>query len=383
MSSPIPIRNIYFLLCYAWNRLEEGEITNVSGIDSSELADLFATVLISGVRHLLRRGLGRGYESFEEDLTTLRGRVMVAESGRRMMTIHGRARCEFDELTINTWPNRVIKATMRHLSGAPTLDEDLRGQLLNLSRELKGVDPIPLNRLAFRSVQLHSNARFYRFLLNICELVVSSWLVDEQTGTYKFRDFLRDEKRMARVFESFVFNLVRLQRPSLDVRKERIPWAATKSGDSSLRYLPTMETDISVRNPLRTLVIDAKYYQETLTRYFDTERVRSDNLYQIFAYLKNLEVHGGQDATAAGMLLYPTVDQSLRLEYHILGHNIFVCTLNLNQEWQGLRDDLLRLVDLGLQAQNGLAENNRHSPIRASGQPGVATSEKAQAGPRS
>ena len=91
MSASIPIRNIYFLLCYAWNRLEEGEITDVSRVDSSELADLFASVLISGVRHLLRRGLGRGYERFEGDLVSLRGRVMVAETSRRMMMIHGKA----------------------------------------------------------------------------------------------------------------------------------------------------------------------------------------------------------------------------------------------------------------------------------------------------
>lgn len=345
MSSQIPIRNIYFLLCYAWNRLEEGEITDVSGLDSTELADLFATVLISGVRHLLRRGLGRDYERFEEDLASLRGRVMVGESGRRMMMVHGKAHCEFDETTINTWPNRVIKATMRHLAGVPTLDKDLRAQLLGLCRELQGVDPIPLTRLAFRSIQLHSNARFYRFLISICELVVSSWLVDEPTGAYRFRDFLRDEKRMARVFESFVFNLVQLERSWLDIRKERIPWATTKHGDGALDYLPTMETDISVRSSSRTLIIDTKYYQEALTSYYEAERIRSGNLYQIFAYLKNLEARGGQDATAAGMLLYPTVDQSLRLDYEILGHNIYVCTLNLNQDWQNIMKELLLLVD--------------------------------------
>ena len=73
--------------------------------------------------------------------------------------------------------------------------------------------------------------------------------------------------------------------------------------------------------------------------------MRSENLYQIFAYLKNLEARGGQDATAAGMLLYPTVDQSLRLDYEILGHKIYVCTLNLNQDWQSIMKDLLLLVD--------------------------------------
>ena len=60
MAEPIPIRNIYYLLCYAWNRLDEGAIVDVSGVDTTELADLFATVLIGGVHHLTRRGLDQG-----------------------------------------------------------------------------------------------------------------------------------------------------------------------------------------------------------------------------------------------------------------------------------------------------------------------------------
>jgi 5-methylcytosine-specific restriction enzyme subunit McrC len=348
MSSSIPIRNIYFLLCYAWNRLEEGEIVDVSGVDSSELADLFASVLISGVRHLLRQGLGQDYERFEEDLVSLRGRVMMAESSRRLMMIHGKARCEYDELTENTWPNRVIKATLHHLAGAPSLDKDLRAQLLGLYHDLRGVEPIPLTRLSFRSIQLHSNARFYRFLINVCELVVSSWLVDEATGDYRFRDFLRDKGRMARLFESFVLNFLRHERPELDVRKEIIQWVLDWAADGSLDYLPQMETDISVRSADSTLVIETKYYAEAMTTYFGKERVRSEHLYQVFTYLKNLEARDGPDIVVSGMLLYPAVSTSLRLGYKLGGHRINVCTLDLTQDWQTIRAELLELVDTAL-----------------------------------
>jgi 5-methylcytosine-specific restriction enzyme subunit McrC len=38
----IPIENIYYLLGYAWNKLEEKERVNVSIDDKTELLDLFA-----------------------------------------------------------------------------------------------------------------------------------------------------------------------------------------------------------------------------------------------------------------------------------------------------------------------------------------------------
>ncbi len=285
--------------------------------------------------------IGRGTD--EQFLERVINRLTTVN--QRIAEDHANLGKGYDELTENTWPNRVIKATLRHLAGVPSLDKDMRAQLLGLCRDLRGVDPVPLTRLTFRSIQLHSNARFYRFLINVCELVVSSWLVDEATGDYRFRDFLRDEKRMARLFESFAQNFLRHERPELDVRKENIQWALDWVADGSLDYLPQMETDISVRSADSTLVIETKYYAEAMTTYFGKERVRSGHLYQVFAYLKNLEARDGPDVAASGMLLYPAVRTSIRLDYKLGGHRISVCTLDLAQDWQTVRTELLELID--------------------------------------
>jgi 5-methylcytosine-specific restriction enzyme subunit McrC len=44
------------------------------------------------------------------------------------------------------------------------------------------------------------------------------------------------------------------------------------------------------------------------------------------------------------MLLYPTVDRTLELKYVLEGYPISIRTVNLNQPWQQLRQDLLDLV---------------------------------------
>jgi len=344
MASPIPIQNIYYLLCYAWNTLEEGDVAEVSSMDSTELADLFAKVLISGTNHLLRRGLTREYETQEAEMAAIRGRIDVARSARRMLLQHGRALCSFDELSVNTLPNRIIKSTIRRLAGVVTLDKALRHQLLLTHRSMEGIEDIQLNRMVFRRVQLRRNARFYRFMLCICDIVANSWLVDETTGERRFRDFLRDEKAMARLYENFIFNFFRIERPDLEVKKDKIRWAATSTDEGALAFLPTMQTDISIRSGQQTLIIDAKYYQNTLTSYYDSESIHSHNLYQLFAYLKNLEARGGADAVASGMLLYPVVDKRVRLEYEIQGHAVDICTIDLAQDWRGVRDELMELV---------------------------------------
>src|ERR1017187_4639091 len=52
----IPIQNIYYLLCYAWDKLAEKDVVAVEDIPTTTLADLFARVLINGTNHLLKRG---------------------------------------------------------------------------------------------------------------------------------------------------------------------------------------------------------------------------------------------------------------------------------------------------------------------------------------
>ena len=290
--------------------------------------------------------MDQSYISQEEEIAGVRGRINIGVTVRRMLVSHGRTYCEFDELQVDTLPNRILRATVRRLLKAPKLDAGLRLKLRGVDRELGGISVIPLTKQLFRTVQLHGNNRFYRFLLSICELVLDMSLVDEAEGEYKFRDFIRDEKAMARLFESFIFNFYRTERPDLDIRKERIYWQASSGSDPELRFLPTMETDISVRDKphTKTLIIDAKFYKETFQSYYDKQTVHSANLYQIFSYLSNLEARDGPDADADGMLLYPVVEKSVRLKYDLEGHNVQIRTLNLAADWQDIRQELLSLA---------------------------------------
>ena len=38
----IPIKNLYYLLCYSWDQLEQGQLVDVANCPSTELVDLFA-----------------------------------------------------------------------------------------------------------------------------------------------------------------------------------------------------------------------------------------------------------------------------------------------------------------------------------------------------
>jgi 5-methylcytosine-specific restriction enzyme subunit McrC len=265
VPTEIPIRNIYYLLCYAWNALDEGGLVEIAHAGRNELADLFARVLSGATRHLLRRGLDRGYVPQHEELRALRGRALLTESLKTLGFPQGKVVCEFDEFKHDILHNQILKATLARLARVDDLDDDLRGELARLLRHLSDVSHIAPTRLAFRQVQLHQNNGFYRFLLNVCELVHDCLLPDAEGRGYRFRDFLRDERRMADLFQQFVFHFFRLeQRTFPSVKVDRIRWSLRARDQASQGALPSMVTDVTLRSPNRTLVVDTKYYKQAL-----------------------------------------------------------------------------------------------------------------------
>lgn len=343
MESSIPVQNIYYLLCYAWNKLPEGKVVDVSKLDSTELVDLFATVLIGGVNHILRRGLDRGYELHSEELSSLRGRVDVGISARKMLISHGKAHCEFDEFTVNTLSNRIIKTTIRYLTNFRTLDTELRRRLRSLNRDLQEIDDIELNKFVFRKVQLNANNRYYAFLLNVCEIIQSLSFIDETTGNFKFKDFVKEEKAMARLYEAFLLNFFKNEFPELMPKSERINWVASSDSDPSLSLLPSMLTDISLSSKSKKLIIDAKYYKQTLSSYYDKQTLHSANLYQLLSYVDSYSAHN-KEYGVDGMLIYPVVTQEVNERYLINGKLIYIRTINLAANWASIRTTLKEIA---------------------------------------
>jgi 5-methylcytosine-specific restriction enzyme subunit McrC len=339
----IPIQNIYYLLCYAWDKLAEKEVVNVESINSTNLADLFARVLINGTHHLLKRGFDRGYVPQHEWTGRLRGRICFQEAIRRNATMTGRLPCDFDEMSYNVLHNQILKATMHRLIRTEGLAAESSEGLAHLYRMFSDIQDIGLTSRVFGQVQLHRNNQFYDFLLKVCELIYRNLLVSEKSGASKFMDFVRDKRQMAILFENFVRNFYRFH-TDYRVKREDIYWSWIAADQVAAGLLPKMQTDISLTLETRKIIIDCKFTPEATQSHYEAVTLRSSHLFQIHAYLNNLP-EGKLTDTCEVMLLYPAVGLSLSASYSDLkGRKISIRTINLNQSWQGIEADLLALV---------------------------------------
>jgi 5-methylcytosine-specific restriction enzyme subunit McrC len=337
----IPVQNVYYLLCYAWDKLDERDIVDVDTVGLTELVDLFARVLVRGVTHLVKRGFDRSYVEREEWTSRLRGKILfdaLARSSARTSALP----CVFDELSYDVTHNRILKATARQLTRARGLAREHADALAGLVRQLSDVQDVELTARLFSKVQLHRNNRFYDFLMKVCELVHRNLLVSETSGPSKFNDFARDDKQMAALFESFVRNFYRLH-SRYRVKRDDIRWTWMPADETAASLLPKMQTDVSLTAGNRKIIIDCKYTPHVTQRHYRStaDTLRSAHLYQLNAYLDNLP---DADATCEAMLLYPTTDVTLSASYTYRHHKVSIRTVDLGQPWQGIHADLLALV---------------------------------------
>lgn len=343
MASPIPIQNIYFLLCYAWNQLEEKEVVEIDTEDSTTLQDLFARVLAGGVRYLIRRGFDRGYILHVEETPRLRGKIDFTESMKHQLWLRGRMQCEFDELSYDVPHNRILKTTMQNLLHTEGIETDPQERLGEMLRYLGPVSTPRLTSRSFQRIQLHNGNRYYRFLLNICEIIYQSLLPSENPGKSKFKDFTRDDNQMSTVFEHFVRNFYTLEQNRYRVSRAQVSWYETGNTEAAQVMLPRMLTDVTMESEDRKIILDCKYYREAFQAYHSVRKFRSENLYQLFTYLKNKETATGW-GSCEGILLYPTITETFRHSVELHGHPITIASVNLNQNWQNIREELLDLV---------------------------------------
>ena len=346
----IPVQNIYYLLAYAWNRLDEAEALNLGTESFTNLFDLLAKVLANGTTHLLKRGLDRSYLEEEALTNRLKGKILFQPSIKENSLIKAAAYCAFDELSFDILHNQLLKATIRKLTREEGLDKGLKEDLqIILQRFPAEITNIEVKANYFKRVHLHRNNQHYKLLISICELIWQELLSKEENGEQPFKNFIRDKKRMANLFERFLLNFYQKQLHPEDwtVSPKQLTWKLQAfSNPSDEEYIPAMKTDISLESKSRYIIMDAKYYPQALKSQYNKDKIISTNLYQIFSYTQNLQ--GIRDLDIEGILIYPEVTKSLSLTYQYKTGNkalVKICTINLNQDWQEIETDLLKIVE--------------------------------------
>lgn len=334
----IAIQNVYYMLSYAFQVLNEQGYKNIATEQFHNTAELMAAILEKGIALQLKRGLGKEYIPQMEALSSLRGKIDIAESIKTQSMMRKQLICTYDEFSVNSTMNRIIKSTVELLL-CSNISKQRKKSLRKLMVYFGEVDFIDLHTVNW-NVQYNRNNQTYRMLISICYLVVKGLLQTQSDGRKKLMDFL-DEQRMCRLYEKFILEYYRKEfKNQIVANASQIPWQLDNEENA---MLPVMQSDIMLRWGDRVLIIDAKYYEHSTQVQLDKHTLHSGNLYQIFTYVKNKEYElKDKDHRVSGMLLYAKTDEEIYPNnvYQMSGNQITVSTLDLNKTFAEIAEQL-------------------------------------------
>lgn len=326
----IPIQNIYYMLSYAFQTLQAENYKDLAAENFHNTAELCAAILDKGIGIQLKHGLRRDYVSKSESLSTLQGKLNISESIKTQTMLKKQMICTYDEFSTNIQFNQIIKSTVLLLLKA-NITNSRKKSLRKLLLFFSDVNEIDLHFVNWNQQYNRSNQN-YQMLIGMCYLVYKGLLTTQNNGTTKLMDFF-DGQRMCRLYEKFLLEYYRKEHPELTANASQIAW---QLDDTENQMLRRMQTDIMLSKNNNILIIDAKYYSHMTQQQYGIHTLHSNNLYQIFTYVKNKEFElRNYEHTVSGMLLYAQTDEDIipNNTYHMSGNQISVLALDLNQDF--------------------------------------------------
>ena len=338
------IKNIYYMLSYAFQELRKNNYAEIAGEEFDDIHDLFAEIIARGVSAQLKKGLHCRYIDTADSLTTLRGKLNIGETIKLKVSGQQRLSCEFDEYSEDNLFNQILKSTMVLLAAHRKVNKSRKRALLNLIPFFSNVSDIYLQRVKWSQLRFDRNSKTYQMLLYLCWFVSDNMLLSTDSGDIKLHEFAED--KMCRLYERFVLTYYLRHHPELRAAARQIEWNVLKE-KSTMDILPTLQTDIMLTFKDRTLIIDTKYYGKTFQTYHEKKSIHSNNQFQILTYVLNHDKnHSGK---TDGMLLYAKTQEEVcpdgKMHWHD-GNVIYYRTLDLSKNFEEIKSQLEKIVEI-------------------------------------
>ena len=283
-SKTIYIKNIYYMLSYAYKVLNEKSYRKIEVESFENTLELLTEILTSGVSKQIKQGFVKDYVDIAESTSSISGKINIAESINQQTFIKGQLNCTYDEFSLNCYLNQILKSTLNLLVKSE-ISKTQKKKLKNLLVYFAEVDLIDVGKINWK-IRFDRNNQTYKMLINICYLVINGLIHTEKSGDKKLMEFF-DDQLMSSLYEKFLLNYYRKEHPNIKTHAPQIDWQIDEGIDS---LLPKMKTDVTLEYKNKILIMDAKFYSSNTSENYGKNIHHAGNLYQIFTYVKSKEV---------------------------------------------------------------------------------------------
>lgn len=334
----IDVRNLMYMLGEA-ERLEPSFFSSTVGAQSQvSFYNFIVHLFMLMTEDLLRKGAWKSYETREEPIQLVRGRIMTNEQATRSQGMPIPVWCRYDEYTVDVIENQVIRYVLKVLDRTelPIELDRTRRKLLSLLSDVSLLSELNLDRID--SISYNRLNSDYRPVHSVGKLILEDLSFGESTGRVRPYSFLFD---MELLFQEFIYAALKRELEDRVTKVIRQPPRTIRKvkGPLDLQNM-TVIPDLLVLRRGKKVVLDTKWkvpFREG--RIPGTTAPHPDNFHQMVSYIT---LHD-----APGILLYPTEGtENVDAGFETSGRadrRLYIRTINLNLPIEGIRREITEL----------------------------------------
>jgi 5-methylcytosine-specific restriction enzyme subunit McrC len=222
---------------------------HVTWSDTDELIDGVAYFAIRLIDSATMRGLVHGYVPREEQMRTIRGRLLVEEFARRPWSA-AEPQCRFDDFTADIVENQLFRCTLQAMLAWPQLAPHVRREALRVLGRFDGVADTPATKHAAPLPITRLNEH-YEDAMRLSRLVLQAMSLSHEAGDQQANSLMVD---MDDLFQRWIAQELDLRlAPGLRIESDEDVWL-----DEGRAV--TMAPDLVVRRGSEVVLVgDAKY----------------------------------------------------------------------------------------------------------------------------
>ena len=209
----ILIRNIYYMLAYAFQELRQNNYAEIQGESFNDIYDLFAEILAKGISYQIKQGLYREYVTLNESMQTVRGKIDINGTLAKRSQNCQHIVCNYDELSENNIYNQILVTTTLILIRHSDVRQEKKAQLKKIILFFQNVNTIDIHTIQWNRLRFDRNNRNYQMLIYICYFIINEWLLTTKGGKFKISSF--SDNHMCRIFEKFVLAFYKKHHPEV------------------------------------------------------------------------------------------------------------------------------------------------------------------------
>lgn len=259
-----------------------GATSGQAGLSSRSVGwlDLLILLFCRALADQVRRGLVKRYRTEQDDLPTVRGRILLDEQLRRNLVHQERSACEYDEFDENHSLNQLFKLTVRlmlRVAGNVSTQQAVR----ELLPAFENVSDAHLTLTWMDSIKLDRISERYGFCYSLAKLFLQGMTTDLYSGSQQSFALMFD---MAELFERYIGKqMQRALRPhGHEVQLQHSKHYLAKDSKTNHRIFQLRPDIVVTTDSSPSCIVDTKW-----KRLQPAERklgVAQADLYQMLAY---------------------------------------------------------------------------------------------------